>query len=312
MSMKKSICLLVVFLVCSCGSSTNTPDKETIVPIKDEVKDFLPYQYFVPQAKQDEFGFGISVPDGFILSSNDYKTSGNIIITSKDGATKISMEWKNIKGHTDAKTFLELDMIKDSMSGFSISGEETIEPWSTPFPGEEDITPCQATFAQVQYDREQDGQKFEGRVMVWWYDVPEKNGKSVGLMTIEESKQQYFESILPKLEEIRRSYLRLPSYNEIAGKAQRAKVEPAKFDSFGKADVEDRLLQYSGGTQPGPGFNTLLKDLTPAYDEETGDNYLVKRQETPSGLLPNPKRPGMTVKPGIPAKIYSYLLLKQN
>jgi len=71
-------------------------------------------------------------------------------------------------------------------------------------------------------------------------------------------------------------------------------------------------LQYSGGTQPGPDFNTLLKDFTPAYDEETGDNYLVERQETPSGLLPNPKRLGMTVKPGIPAKIYSYLLLKQN
>lgn len=308
--MKKSICLLSVLLICSCGSP-NINDGKTDVPVKNEVKDSLPYQYMVPQSKQDEFGFGISITDEFVLSKSDYAASGNIIAESKDRASRISMEWKNIKGNSDAKTFLELEMIRNTMSGFKTSEIESVEPWSTPFPTEEDVTPCQATFASVRYKREQDGETFEGKVMVWWYDVSEENGKSAGLVVVEESTMGQFKNALPKLEQIRRSYLRLPSCNEMAKKAQRAKVEPEKFDFLGKADVEERLLQYSGGAQPGPAFDTLLKDFTPAYDEETAENYLVKRQETPSGLLPNPERPGMTVKPGIPGKVFSYLMMKK-
>ncbi|MEZ4812963.1 MAG: hypothetical protein R2883_05680 [Caldisericia bacterium] len=201
----------------------------------------------------------------------------------------------------------------DTMASSDFILETFDGPIFTPFPGEEDITHSEATFASAMYTRtESEDTEVTGEIWIYWFDVRESEtntGASMGFVLMSESTSTDWEDNKYNLDMIRKSIFLLPSKTEIDAKMARAELDAKTYSKirFTKEEIELKQLQMRKGIMPAPSWKTILNKKVPCYSDKDDSYYLVDYVETPSGLLPHPTIDGMTVDPKLPDKLFSYL-----
>lgn len=303
--MRKIAVVALALLLASCGAQ-NPAETDKPQDTKLENPDFYTYTFIAPKSDPNIYGFGVHIPEGFKLNSEVYEKTGALLVTSSDQKSTFSLVVVKSYPHNDAFTFLENDFVKDSKE--TTFGQVTTEkPWMTPFPGEEDITHCEASFASVEFNTKIQDVDFSGQIMVNWFDATQKTSDSVGFVFSMQSPSEDWAKMKPVFELMRKSLVWLPSGSDMLGKMLRIDDKNRNMEEVAREDFDYKMLQLSNGTSHGPGWETLFTKLTIGFDKETDKYYLVANQETPSGLLPNPARPGMTLERSLPIKLFSYV-----
>lgn len=303
--MKKIAFVALALLLASCGAQAPA-DTDNPQDAKLDNPDFYTYTFITPKSDSNAYGFGVHIPDGFKINTEVYEKTGALHVASPDQKSTFSVVAIISYPHNDAFSFMENDVIKGNKE--TKFGQVTTEkPWMTPFPGEEDITHCEASFASVEFGAKIQDVDFSGQTMVNWFDATQKTSGSVGFVFSMQSPNADWQKMKPVFEMMRKSLVWLPSGAELLGKKLRVADKNKNLDEVALEDFEYKMLQLSNGTPHGPGWETLFTKLAIAFDKETDKYYLVKNEQTPSGLLPNPARPGMTLERSLPKKLFSYI-----
>lgn len=304
--MRKIAIVVLTFLLVSCGSQT-PKDSENTSDKKIDSPDFYTYTFITPKSDPNIYGFGIQIPDGFKISTEVYEKTGSLFVSSPDQKNTFSLVAIKSYPHNDALSFVENDVVNKGKET-TFGQVKTEKPWMTPFPGEEDITHCEASFASVEFRTRIEDIDFTGQIMVNWFDAIQKTSGSVGFVLSMHSPKQDWPRMKPIFEFMRQSLVWLPSGSDMQGKILRLTDKKKKLDEVAHEEFDYKMLQLSNGTSHGPGWETLFAKWAIGYDRETDKYYLVANLQTPSGLLPNPARPGMTLERSLPKKLFSYVL----
>ena len=306
--------LLILASLVSCGGQV-TSEKKGDKPAtgSNGVKNvaagtnFYAYQFITPKNDDSLFGFGVHIPEGFKYDEELFDKTGMIMIRSSDQKSTVSIMAVKTFPHNDAESFLEQNIIATDKNG-KYGQVASEKPWTTPFPTEEDITFSEASFASADFETTIQDVPFKGQVRVNWFDATQKQAGSVGFVMSEQAPSDVWASMKPTLDTIRKSFIWLPSGGEIKGKMMRIKDIKMKADEFAQSDFDFKMLQLANGTAPGPGWETLFGEYVIGFDQETKLFYLVKNETTPSGLLPNPARQGMTLTKQLPTSLFDYVI----
>lgn len=303
--MRKLILCAIVFLLASCGqNNSNEVNKEENNAVN--TSNYYSYTFIAPKNDPNIFGYGLHIPDGFKMDNELYEKTGSVLLKSSDQKNTLSIVVVASYPHNDAQTFIERDVILAEKSS-EFGKVTTQEPWITPFPGEDDVTSCEASYASVDSKRKGDGIDFVGQTKVNWYDATQKKSGSVGFVFNMEAPKEDWEKLKPVFELVRQSFVWLPSGTNaqkqmVQAQDKKLKPEDLAYDSF-----DYTMLQLENGTPHGPGWETIFSKMAIGYDEKDGKFYLVKNEKTPSGLLPNPARQGMTLSRKLPKSLFSYI-----
>jgi len=308
--MRKFAALFCVVVLVSCGNSGKNDEKEPKTPQKNvfELSQSNFYNYtFVTPDREIDFGFGIHVPDGYKIDIENFKKDGSLYVVEKDNITRYGLLKREHKGTIDAQTFFDKELRDGSMINFQFDKVSSQVEETGAYPSEEDYQSCNITRLSASYMRKFDTIDISGEVFVTWFDVipssPMEKPKGMGFVAILESKTSEWETTKQKLDLIMRSYIRLPSRSEIQTKLFRTK-DKLSPPILAKNEFEYILLQLQAGAHLGPSIETLFKGFVPAYDGK--DYFLVRLQQTASGLLPHPTKQGMTINPDIPSSLFDY------
>jgi hypothetical protein len=304
--MKKIAIVVLTLLLASCVTQTPT-DSDNPTDTNLDSPYFHTYTFITPKSDSNMYGFGVQIPDGFKISTEVYEKTGSLFVASPDQKNTFSLVAIKSYPHNDALSFIENDVISKSKET-SFGQVATEKPWMTPFPGEEDITHCEASFASVEYQTNIQDVDFAGQIMVNWFDAIQKTSGSVGFVLSIQSPRQDWPKMKPVFEFMRQSLVWLPSGSDMQSKILRLTDNKKKLDEVAYEEFDYKMLQLSNGTPHGPGWETLFAKWAIGYDNETDKYYLVANLQTPSGLLPNPARPGMTLERNLPKKLFSYVL----
>lgn len=303
--MRKIAVVVLALFLASCGAKAPA-ETDNPQDAKLDNPDFYTYTFITPKSDPNVYGFGVHIPDGFKINTEVYEKTGALHVASPDQKSTFSLVVVKSYPHNDAFSFMENDVIKGSKE--TNFGQVTTEkPWMTPFPGEEDITHCEASFASVEFGTKIQDVDFSGQIMVNWFDATQKTSGSVGFVFSAQSPRVDWPKMKPVFELMRQSLVWLPSGSDMQGKALRASDKNKKMEEIAQEEFDYKMLQLSNGTPHGPGWDTLFSKLAIGFDNETDKYYLVENQQTPSGLLPNPARPGMTLERNLPKKLFSYI-----
>lgn len=217
--MRKIAVFAFVLLLASCGAQAPA-ETDNPQDAKLENPDFYTYTFVTPKSDPNMFGFGVHIPEGFKLSQEVYEKTGALLVASPDQKSTFSLVVINSYPHNDAFSFIENDVISGSKS--STFGQiATEKPWMTPFPGEEDITHCEASFASVEFQTKIQDVDFSGQTMVNWFDATQKTNGSVGFVFNMQSPKENWPKMKPVFELMRKSLVWLPSGAEMSGKMLR-------------------------------------------------------------------------------------------
>lgn len=304
--MRKIILCAIVFLLASCGQNNlNEANKEENKAVN--IPDYHSYNFITPKNDSNIFGYGLHIPDGFKMDNELYEKTGSILLKSADQKSSLSIVVVASYPHNDAQTFIERDVILAEKST-EFGKVATEEPWITPFPGEDDITSCEASFASVESKRNVNDVDFVGQTIVNWYDATQKKSGSVGFVFSMETPREDWEKLKPVFDLVRQSFVWLPSSENAQKQMQRTPDKKLKPEDLAYDSFDYSMLQLENGTPHGPGWETVFTNMAIGYDEKDGKYYLVKNEKTPSGLLPNPARQGMTLSRKLPKSLFSYIV----
>jgi hypothetical protein len=317
---KIAFVLLIMILVFSgCGETTTNPD-----PIIDNSnsstadpsipKNYLSYEFVIPSDNPTIWPIGIHVPEGYTIEQGGFASSGSLALVKDEGSARFQFSIIVFPGNTNAQMYYEQTIKNDRMKSCSFNLEVFGGPVSAPYPGEEDVTHCEATSASSMFTRiEDEDNSVIGEVHLYWFDVQEagmtRKSASIGMFMLSEASSSEWSDAKYQLDQIRKSIFLLPSKVEILAKMERADIDTDFVNriKFARVEIEIKQMQMRNGVMPAPGWQSLFNKKIPAYSDSDNSFYLVEFQDTPSRLLPHPTISGMTVDPKLSEELFQYL-----